>query len=105
MIYKSELEGWELAGGIGVDAGLCWIGDPCYILHQGQDLPETLGKNWSEFCCKLKDNTTSFNYAAGHEGLGVAVSTGWGDGFYPVYVRKENGRVMEARVIFDTTEG
>ena len=26
-------EEWEHIGEIGVDAGLCWLGDPCYILH------------------------------------------------------------------------
>jgi hypothetical protein len=44
-----------LVGHIGVDAGLCWVGDPCYILHSDK-LPETIGKNWSEFCDLLGDN-------------------------------------------------
>ncbi len=28
---------WEKIGQIGVDAGLCWIGDPCYILHKEEE--------------------------------------------------------------------
>lgn len=95
-----------LAGHIGVDAGLCWIGDPCYILHKDKDnFPSTvLGTNWHEFCDKIGPLNTlgyqAFPYALGHDGLGVCVSTGFGDGLYPVYVEKtEDGRV--ARVIVE----
>jgi len=42
-------------GEIGVDAGLCWIGDPCYIFHQNK-LPSTLGKDWPEFCNLVGQN-------------------------------------------------
>jgi len=76
---------------IGVDAGVVWVGDPCYILHK-KKLPKTLGKNWSEFCDLLGNECPTrkqFNYAAGHEGLGVCVSSGLGDGFYPVYAEIE----------------
>jgi hypothetical protein len=36
-------------GEIGVDAGLCWIGDPCYILHK-EHPPKAIGTSWDEFC-------------------------------------------------------
>jgi hypothetical protein len=42
-------------GEIGVDAGLCWIGDPCYILHTDQP-PKAIGKtgtNSATFCTKI----------------------------------------------------
>lgn len=80
----------KLVGYISVDAGLCWIGDPCYILHQDK-LPEALGENWNEFCDKLYDEGNngptmkSFEHYKGNEGLGCVVSTGFGDGLYPVY--------------------
>lgn len=132
-----ELSGeWEYAGGFGVDAGLCWIGDPCYILHkqansekEHDQLPSTLGKDWGEFCDRLwgsfskksfknavpgePDNTylqsefesrgyRSFNYELGHEGLGVVTNTGYGDGFYPVYVKRgEEGRIMQVLIDFE----
>ena len=77
---------WKLVGYFGVDSGLCWIGDPCYILHHGK-LPETLGKDWSQFCNKLNESTTNFGYREKvEEGLGICVRTGVGDGNYPVYV-------------------
>ncbi len=100
---------WTLVGHFGVDAGLCWIGDPCYILHKKKsELPKSLGKDWGEFCDTLgSDNPTakSYSYAIGHEGLGVCVSTGMGDGLYPVYALiKQDGewgkRVMAVFIDF-----
>ena len=95
----------KLVGHIGVDAGLCWIGDPCYIM--GDDASHRV-KNWSDFCDQINhDNPTaqSFNYEMGHEGLGVCVSTGYGDGSYPVYATiiddKEWGRrIKSVTVVF-----
>jgi len=71
---------------VSVDAGIVWIGDPCYILHKkASETPKAIGKNWSEFCEKLgSENIITFEHDKGHEGLGVAVSSGYGDGFYPV---------------------
>lgn len=98
---------WKLVGHIGVDAGLCWIGDPCYIINvDKRDRPKTTGKTWHEFCDiyfeKANDNNNrcvSFSYNTGHEGLGVCVPTGCGDGTYPVYAKIEDGTV--AAVIVD----
>lgn len=93
-------------GEIGVDAGLCWVGDPCYILH-ADPMPKAIGKDWPEFCEKLRDrtnddtNTWQFNYDLGHPGLGVMVSTGYGDGTYPVFVEfAEDGRIASVTVEF-----
>ena len=90
---------WKKVGVIGVDAGLCWVGDPCYILHQGEELPDFLGKNWSEFCEKLhKDSSGATQF--GHS-FGVAVSTGYGDGCYNVFVKHNSeGRIAEMKVVF-----
>ena len=91
---------WKKIGVIGVDAGICWIGDPCYILHQ-EEPPAAIGKDWHDFCDKIKEgNFWQFNYDAGHPGLGVCASTGWGDGEYNVYARHEAGRIAELKVVF-----
>ena len=92
-------------GEIGVDAGLCWIGDPCYILH-AERMPLTLGRNWDTFCNLLHEDghypvCKQFHYELGHPGLGVVVSTGYGDGVYPVFARfNEDGRIAKVWVEF-----
>jgi len=94
-------------GEIGVDAGLVWIGDPCYILHKKKnDVPKSIGKDWLDFCNKLNDekgkplNHKQFNYDRGHAGLGVCVSSGFGDGVYDVMAKIEEGRIKEIKVKF-----
>jgi hypothetical protein len=96
---------WEEIGEVGVDAGLCWIGDPCYILHTNTP-PKAIGTTWHEFCAKVINDHTQFNYDIGHTGLGVCVSTGYGDGSYPVYIKRDpdTGRIAEVRVAFISNE-
>ena len=88
-------------GEIGVDAGLCWIGDPCYILH-ADPKPKAIGNNWGEFCNIVNAAAVKqFNYDIGHPGLGVAVSTGHGDGVYPVFAEfDDQGRVAKVCLEF-----
>lgn len=95
----------RIIGLIGVDAGLCWIGDPCYILHKCPP-PKAVGTDWDSFCDLLDEDggfTThkQFNYDLGHSGLGVVVSTGNGDGAYPVFAEfTREGRVARVCVEF-----
>jgi hypothetical protein len=92
-------------GEIGVDAGLCWIGDPCYVLH-ADPKPKAIGRDWSEFCDILHDDDQypackQFEYDLGHPGLGVVVTTGYGDGTYPVYAEfSDDGRIASVCVEF-----
>ena len=92
-------------GEIGVDAGLCWIGDPCYILHKERP-PKAIGDSWDEFCDILAADEQyptckQFHYDLGHAGLGMVVSTGYGDGTYPVYAEfTRDGRIARVCVEF-----
>jgi hypothetical protein len=95
----------KLIGEIGVDAGLCWIGDPSYILHKERP-PKAIGNSWDEFCRILDEDDQyptrkQFNYDLGHAGLGVVVETGYGDGVYPVYAQfNDDGRIAKVWVEF-----
>ena len=104
-----ELENLEtrVMGYIGVDAGIVWIGDPCYIMHKDTP-PEELGNNWVEFCEnmwqkeeKSDGSYASFNYNFGHEGLGVCTSTKHGDGSYAVIGFFEPGSDRPSCVMVD----
>lgn len=103
---------WEKVGVVGVDSGLIWLGDPCYIIHSDDKNPD-LGENWSEFCKQLypddethpNDGVRQWTYGIGRSGLGVTVGTGWGDGVYDVVVQKDSsGRIMRVMIDFDPPE-
>jgi len=93
-------------GLIMVDAGICWIGDPCYVLPDGsKDNP---GADWGKFCNALSESDTPGEPTAKNfNGIGVCVGTGYGDGEYPVTAEIKNGRVMSVTVNFlgDDKEG
>ncbi len=77
----------RVIGIISVDAGIVWIGDPCYIMHTEDNPPSSIGKDWSEFCDILGNSAhKSFDFSATNnsEGLGVCVSTKNGDGQFNV---------------------
>ena len=78
---------WEQVGIVGVDAGLMWLGDPCYIM--GKDASEQPAQTWEEFCSKIETmrDAQQFNYKMGHAGLGVVVSNFGGDGNFPVFIK------------------
>src|SRR5260370_11132232 len=96
--------GWEKVGSIGIDAGLCWIGDPCYIIHKThKELAASgLGKDWVGFCKAIFGGLSKENDVYTFGAIGVAVSTGYGDGEYSVYIKRDpkTGRIAEAKVVF-----
>ena len=91
-------DGWYVAGYIPVDAGICWVGDPGYILHTKLD--KSFGKNWNEFCDLLKDGTGKRSSLFRDFRFGVCTDTGIGDGMYPVYVKIKDGMVSQVLVDF-----
>jgi len=82
-------------GGFGVDSGQVIIMDPCYIDGHWKKDGKTgmYGGGTYEDCCNLilsKKKYGELKYASGHKGLGVVSTTGFGDGYYPVYATIKN---------------
>lgn len=116
-----------LVGHVAVDAGLMWVGDPCYVigkLGESKDRRQAEPK-WNRvwcgedgaFCEELeqmdenrddadprKGNVYPFNLSK-EIATGIAVSSGYGDGVYPVYVDLDsNDRVASVTVEFTGEE-
>ena len=92
---------WKKIGVIGVDAGMCWIGDPCYLVENPPF------ENWTKFCKNSLGLTKQFNFKAKHPGLGMVVSTGLGDGIYDVFAKtiqspfnKKQKIIKEVKIVF-----
>lgn len=102
-------------GSVGVDSGQVMVGDPCYL-----DDFKTHSQCDRDGGLHLEAGDCKPPYAYSYEGasqatcspemfgqLGdyhnaVAVSSGYGDGVYPVYVEKNReGRVVALHVYFD----
>jgi len=83
---KEKTNKAKLLGRFSVDAGLVWIGDPCYIMHKNGNLSTSLGYDWDNFVELVgSEDYKSFEHdKTGEEGLGVMVRTPGGDGMFPV---------------------
>jgi len=86
---------WARVGLIGVDSGLCWVGDPCYIR---KGIENATGKSWDELFVTPPINYAGYQFKNGVDGLGVCVGTD-GDGCYPVYVAFNDGPIQ--RIVVD----
>lgn len=109
---------WTKAGTITVDSGCVAVGDPCYTMNkEANDVADT----WTDWLAEtyprvfgaevLRDhNPTDSDLGKptnvrGLEGAGVVVGTLYGDGSYPVYVKKNAaGRVTALMVDFKEAE-
>lgn len=98
-------------GEVGVDSGQLMITDPCYIASEWIDEPFSMyGPAESSEMLKERSALMPYSYngasqaslrgggelafSLGHAGAGVAFSTAWGDGVYPVYAEQHNGRTV-----------
>jgi hypothetical protein len=104
---KYVMDELQLVGSIAVDSGQAMVGDPCYL--DGWQTNE--GDEWNlegkvgEYSYHGASATTLAN-SAGELGIGKAVvfNTGYGDGYYPVYVKyDEDGRVVQVVIDFEGT--
>lgn len=124
-IDMEKLNEWQRVGEISVNAGLCWLGDPCYVFgttekgleKDGMDYRKILNAIFSTDIIEKDDKgfpyiksspVYLFDHYPGNSGKGILTSTGFGDGCYDVFVKlkKIKGcgnwgtRVSEMKVVF-----
>lgn len=87
-----------LLGHVSVDSGQLILVDPCY-LKEWKDGPFDLNfkpdNHYAECCLaslSVQGGGQVFN------DLAVCFSTGWGDGIYPIYATKEDGRIVKVQI-------
>jgi hypothetical protein len=93
------------AGSFAVDSGQAMVGDPCYLdqWKTDEDIEWNLEGKEGQYTYQGASATTISN-DFGELGLGSAVvfNTGYGDGYYPVYVQiNEDGRVSKVVIDFE----
>jgi uncharacterized protein (DUF1684 family) len=90
---------WKLIGSCGVDSGTIMLVDPCYVIADKDVAPRVTYEDtleaWRTEGHDFHDMFIPFED-------GVIVSSGYGDGNYPVYAKfDEDGRLMEVKVDFN----
>ena len=97
----------EVVGHINVNAGMCWIGDPCeFVPNEGKEwglAKNPQAKTWEVLCEEMreKNEAKTIKENDGYDGVAVVVTTGDGDGYYPVTIKRDGmGRIMSATVEF-----
>lgn len=99
---------WRV-GQVGVDAGMVMVGDPCYLDkftdHEYDDkkVETQMAKRRYDYSYSGACAATLSEEKAGQLGIGdaVAVSSGYGDGVYPVYAHyNHEGRIERLEVVF-----
>ena len=96
-----------LAGHVGVDSGQVMVGDPCYLKEWKDEGFNSSAPFVGPFsfdydgACRATCSDAMVGQLGGYH-TAVAVSSGYGDGTYPVYVEKNpEGRVVAMHVYFD----
>ena len=89
-------------GNVAVDSGQILIVDPCYLSEwkDGEygDLKSHYGR-----ACHLTSDTKNLGgemIVSGIAGTGVAASSGYGDGLYPVIATYKDGRIKKLEIHF-----
>jgi len=109
------LNGRHYVGEVGVDSGLVFVGDPCYIKHDDRLTDES---KWNQFCdYHHKDDgrpkelvatrtlpngkeATDINGNVIQYNIGCIISDFGGDGGYDCFVTYNNGLVTKMEVVF-----
>ena len=107
-----------MLGEVGVDSGQLLITDPCYIDSEWKDEPYIAARlsgvegaedifpvdgpyayTYKGAChATLSNGHGELAFRKGHNGAGVAFATAWGDGMYPVYGERHDGRIVRVYI-------
>tara|TARA_R100000234_G_scaffold98996_1_gene67550 strand:- start:49 stop:501 length:453 start_codon:yes stop_codon:yes gene_type:complete len=119
--YKND--SWEYIGTIGVDSGQMMLSDPSYVKHFAENDDIDIVK-LNDVINDGSDNSYSYLGSCSQSNtpqqagvlvndigvaMGVVCSSGFGDGGYPVYVKRHNfsyggKRVVEMKIEFVNEE-
>lgn len=99
--------GKKIIGYCGVDSGQLFVIDPCYLdqwkagdFEIGKEHAED-GNHYHEACiATTRDDGGGKVLVSNVNGYGVAFSTGYGDGNYPVEAHYKDGRVQKIVIKF-----
>ncbi len=102
---RTEIDNLIPAGYFAVDSGQAMVGDPCYLDQWKTDegLEWNLEGKIGQYSYQGASATT-IEHSYGELGIGSAVvfNTGYGDGYYPVYVQmNEDGRIVKVVIDFE----
>ena len=117
MKENYENDSWEYIGSIGVDSGQMMLSDPSYVKHfaQSDDVEKMMqamedGSDDSysySGACSQSNTPQQAGVLVNDIGaeMGVVCSSGFGDGAYPVFVKRhdfgnDNTRVVEMKIEF-----
>jgi len=99
--YKSKMTNELLSPAIGVDSGQCGFFDIDYFIRHKEDKEEE--NRWYNRVC---DKTLAKPFYGTIDGRGVVSESGYGDGAYDLYGRRnKKGELVELRVVFITENG
>jgi len=97
---KPTPEEWSVIGHAPVDAGCLMLIDPCY-LRDGLFAGNAQIESWYDDAVVDNAENTHWPVRHGDQRYGHIVSTGYGDGFYPIEARfNAEGLVTEVRIRF-----
>ena len=103
---KLDISDLEFIGSFGVDTGQVIISDPSYLEEWNPNTNDDfeLDKYANQYGYLGSCHATMSAAGGGILGIAsaVAISTGWGDGVYPVYVKRgEDNRIMQVLIDFE----
>ena len=101
---KTQVRDLVLVGSFAVDSGQAMVGDPCYLdgWQTNKDEEWNLeGKAGDYSYHGASAMTLAANAGVLGDGSAVVFNTGYGDGYYPVYVQyNEDGRIVKVVIDF-----